>query len=119
MANQLKILKPKTYEFTLGDRNASLSYNLNAFAILEDEYGSVEEAFAKLQVGEGKSPKVKDVLTFLRAGLSTSCPDITNEEIGSYLNAVNLPILMEYISKSIQESLPTPAEVEATPEAKN
>lgn len=119
MSKQLQILKPKAYEFLLGDKQVALSYDLNAFALLEEEYGSIEEAFARMQGAEGKGVKIKDTLNFLRAGLISSCPDITNEEIGACLNASNVPILMEYISGAVQSSLPSQDEVEATPEAKN
>lgn len=115
MGKKLEILKPQSIEVLLGDRNVAIVFDLNAFSVLEEAYGSVEQAFEKLQNG---NVKIKDVLTFLKASMVSSAPDITEQEIGQCLNAKNMPEFMELITKAIAVALPSTEETK-TKEGKN
>lgn len=71
MANLKDVRKPVRKEVTvfLGDsgkeRDRVIKFDMNAFALLEDKYGTIQEAMESLQKG-----KIKDVRTILWAGLT-------------------------------------------------
>lgn len=71
MANLKDVRKPRRKEVTvfLGDsgqeRERIIKFDMNAFALLEEKYGTIQQAMESLQQG-----KIKDVRTILWAGLT-------------------------------------------------
>lgn len=77
------------------DKERHLVYDLNAYAELEDRFGSVEAAMGKLQEGS-----LKTLRTVLWVGLMHEQEDLTEKEVGKLVGMAEL----EYITKSISEA---------------
>lgn len=101
--SKLTLVRPKTTILTLGGNDYPLVYDFNAFAELEENFGSVQEAFEKLSV---KTPKMGDILTIIKAGLASSDVEISRKELGSYLTPANMADVMVVLGDAIQLAMP-------------
>lgn len=79
----------------------NLCYDLNAFAELEDTFGSVEKALGAMEQGSFKA-----VRTFVWAGLLRDNISITEREVGAMINMDNLEHVAEQIGNAIALSTP-------------
>lgn len=90
-----------------------IKFDLNAFAEMEDRFGSMEEAQERLQKGS-----MKDVRTVLWLGLiwnEVILDEITGDpikytlsqyQVGSWLNTLNMRDVMAKLQEAITGSLP-------------
>lgn len=101
--SKLSLVKPKTTMLTLGEREYPLVYDFNAFAELEETFGSVQEAFEKLS---SKTPKMGDILSIIKAGLASSEVEVSRKELGSYLTPANLGEVMALLDEAIKIAMP-------------
>lgn len=106
----LKDVKTVAVPLTL-DKPRSLVFDLNAFAELEDVYGSMEKAFAAMQSGSMKAAR-----TLLWAGLLHEDKRLTQRQVGGMVTLDNLEAVMGSISQALLEAMPG-GDAAAAPEA--
>jgi hypothetical protein len=83
------------------DKERHLVYDLNAYAELEDYFGSVEKALEELEKG-----KMKTLRAVLWAGLVHEDEALTIKDVGGLIDANNLQEVVEAIGNSLSVSLP-------------
>ena len=94
------ILRPKGVNVQL-DKERSILFDLNAFAELEDLYGTIEDAMAALEKGS-----LKAVRAILWAGLVHEDIQLTEKKVGSLVTLPDLPVLSEAIKQAFEEAMP-------------
>jgi len=132
--SNLEDIKAKGTEVILSGNKEYLKYDLNAFAELEERYGSINKAIdglqGKIEKDEdgkplptfdenGKVAKDKDgqdiprrsfsiklLRTLLWTGLIYAKPDLTEQEVGALVDFSDLKNIIEAIGKAIQNSMP-------------
>jgi len=88
------------------DKERHLKYDLNAFARLEDLYGSITAVFDALQSGSARA--VRDLLW---AGLVHEDKELKPEDVGAWVGFAGIKELTELIMEATQIALPEePAE---------
>lgn len=101
MAN-IRDIKPRIIKVTLADGvEREMRYSLNAFAELEEMFGSVDDALKEMEKG-----KIKATRAILWAGLLDNDPSLTLDKAGSLVDMSNLAYLMEVITMAMTEDLP-------------
>lgn len=90
------------------DRPRKLVYDLNAFAEMEDAYGSVDEAIVVMEKGS-----IKAVRFMLWAGLVSDDPTLTVQDVGALVGLADLGELAEHMNDAM--SLDLPERVEESP----
>ena len=83
------------------DKTRHLVFDLNAFAELEDKYGSMEKVFAAMQTGSMKAAR-----TLLWAGLLHEDETLTEKQVGSMVAMDNLQTIMDAISTALLDAMP-------------
>lgn len=105
----LKDIREKKTPITIGDKTYNLHYDMNAFAELEEIYGSVKAAMDKLAAG--KISVVRDVLW---VGLIHENEELTRKEVGKLFDLSEIEELSEIINEAVVKAVP-----EVKEEAKN
>ncbi len=129
----LNNVRVKGIPVEIGGKTFYLKYDLNAFAALEDKYGSMEEVFKAIE-GEdlkdkdGKVLMTKDkdgkdvprksfsfklVRTILWTGLMSGDKSLTEWQVGAMLEPSALETIMELAAQAMEAALPKPPEEEA------
>lgn len=83
------------------DKKRNLRFDMNAFAYLEETFGSIQEALSQLQTG-----KIKAVLEVLKAGLLHEDETLTTREIGKSIGLNDIAPLARSINEAMGLSLP-------------
>ena len=83
------------------DKSRTLLFDLNAFAELEDKFGSLDQAFQKMQQGS-----VKATRTLLWAGLLHEDEKLTERQVGAMISLTNVETIMEQITEALTAALP-------------
>ena len=83
------------------DKPRVLLFDLNAFAELEDKFGSLDQAFQKMQQGSVKAPR-----TLLWAGLLHEDETLTERREGAMISMTNVETIMEQIIQALTVALP-------------
>ena len=78
------------------DKPRTLLFDLNAFAELEDKFGSLDQAFQKMQQGS-----VKATRTLLWAGLLHEDEKLTERQVGAMISLTNVEKIMEQITEAL------------------
>lgn len=100
--SNLNDTRAKGTPITLNDGvERELKFTLNALAEMEDRYGSVEEAFKKLD-----SNSIKAIRFTLWAGLLHTGEGLTEQQVGDLLDAQGLERLASGIAKAIETDMP-------------
>ena len=86
------------------DKPRTVKFDLNAFAELEDKYGSMEKAFSAMQSGS-----IKAARTLLWAGLLHEDETLTERQVGGMVTLENLGTVMDILSAALTEALPQDA----------
>lgn len=94
--SNVRDVKRKPVHVELQGESYELCYDLNAFAELEDKYGSVEKALKVMEKGSFKA-----VRTFIWAGLIRNDESLTERKVGSLIEPTDL----EYLAEKIAEAL--------------
>ena len=93
------------------DRPREIRYDLNAFAELEDRFGSMEAAFAAMRTGSMRAAR-----TLLGAGLIHADESLTEREVGRLVTLTNIHEVMSRITSALAEAVPdaddSPADAE-------
>ena len=125
-----KSVKPVERTLNIGDKTYIIKFTLNSFIVLEDLYGSIEEAMKKLEGekvidektgmvvmetitdenGEEKTVEkrkisFKVIRNILYAGLISAQPDIKEEDVGDFEFA-NFKEIMSSLMDALTGSLP-------------
>lgn len=105
--SNVRDVKSKDIEITLTDGvKRTLKYDLNAMAEMEDKYGSVDEAFKKLEQNS-----IKAVRFFLWAGLVHDDPSLTEQQVGSLIDMRYLSNIMNTLTDAFDSDMPKKDEV--------
>lgn len=108
MSSLLKRVRPKKVKLVL-DKPRNLIYDLNAFAELEEEFGSIEEAMKSLEEG-----KIKSLIAILWAGLVHEDEELTPKQVGSLIGLTDLQDVANALTEAISSALPeTPKDGDA------
>lgn len=111
--DQVRVPAGAYYIGAFGGKDRYIRYDLNAFAEMEDLFGSMEEAQERLQGGS-----MKDIRTVLWLGLiwdEVVLDEVTGDpikytlsqyEVGSWLTTMNLQDVMDKLQSAISGSLP-------------
>lgn len=109
--SNLADIRPKPVKVML-DKERTLKFDLNAFAALEEEHGSVEAALDSLDKGS-----VKALRAVLWAGLVHEDENLTAKDVGRLITLADLQRVTEAVNEAISRSLPQPAKnAESPPE---
>ena len=87
------------------DRPREIRYDLNAFAELEDKFGSMEAAFSAMQTGSMKAAR-----TLLWAGLIHGDESLPEREVGRLVTLANIHEVMSRITSALAEAVPDAGE---------
>lgn len=111
--DQVRVPAGAYYIGVFGGKARYIRYDLNAFAEMEDLFGSMEAAQERLQGGS-----MKDIRTVLWLGLiwdEVVLDEVTGDpikytlsqyEVGSWLTTMNLQDVMDKLQSAISGSLP-------------
>ena len=91
------------------DRPRGLKFDLNAFAELEDKFGSMDAAFHAMQKGSLKAAR-----TLLWAGLLHEDETLTERKVGGLVTLANLSGIMDSITSALTAAMPDGDEVVST-----
>lgn len=100
-------VKQKKVGVTLGGEKRIVKYDLNSFAVLEEIYGSVDNAMKALEEGS-----IKAVRTVLWAGLihekmgDNGEPAITQIQVGSWIGLGDLEVVSDAVRDALDASTP-------------
>ncbi len=106
-------IRSKKTPLKLGEEVKHLHYDLNAFAELEEEYGSVETALEKLSGGS-----VKAIISFLRAGLLHENENLTSKDVGGMFDLSQVQEIGKLINTAIVQAMPVQQETPQPPSKK-
>lgn len=103
MSNVDKVkIKPIPIEL---DKARTIVFDLNAYAELEDKYGSIEKAMEALETGS-----IKAVRAVLWAGLLHEDEKLTEKQVGAMIGMQEMKTLTQSIMDGISSSMPVPEE---------
>jgi hypothetical protein len=109
--SNLKDVRIKNIPILVDGKEHQLRFTLNAFAELEDAYGSVDAAMKTLQSGS-----MKAVRKLLWAGLLHEDENLTEKQVGNMLDTSNLQEFTQALTNALGVAMP---DAEATdPNAK-
>jgi len=91
------------------DRPRGLKFDLNAFAELEDKFGSMDAAFQAMQKGSLKAAR-----TLLWAGLLHEDETLTERQVGRMVTLANMSGIMDNITSALTAAMPDGDEVANT-----
>lgn len=107
--SDIRAVRPVTHTIDLGDGvEREISFSLNAMADLEDKYGTVENAFDKIQ--DNNIAAIRFLLWCL---LNNGDQEISEREIGRKIDLRNLDDLMNAVMDYMEEAMPAIQEIQA------
>lgn len=98
----------------LGGETRYLRFDLNAFAELEELYGSIEDAMDALEKGS-----IKAIRAIIWAGLvhqhmdDLGRPTLPVSQVGSWIELKDIPTLSGTLGKAFAEAMPSQEEMKA------
>jgi hypothetical protein len=102
MSNVNKVKKPAvTIDL---DKERHLKYTLNAFAEMEDRYGSVDAALEVV-----KNNNMRAIIFIIWCGLTHEDEDLTEKQVGNMIEIDQLQDIVGKLNEAIGGDLPTPA----------
>jgi hypothetical protein len=104
-SKELRKIRAEKVTITL-DKVRTIVYDLNAFAELEEQFGTIEEAMRLLEAG-----KLKAVIAILWAGLVHEDETLTPKKVGSLVGINDIEMIADALSKAISSALPESKEV--------
>lgn len=101
MANVNKVIR-KPVHIDIGDgRQRELKYTLNSFALMEDRYGTIDDAMEAMEKGS-----IKAVRFALWAGLVHEDSELTEEYVGSMIDLSELESIATKMNEAMIGDLP-------------
>lgn len=98
---KLEDIREKKVKIEIGDKTRHLRFDMNAFAELEQMYGSVEKAIKSLQSGN-----IKSIINILWAGLIHEDAKLTPKAVGKMFDLKQINELGELIGQAIKQAVP-------------
>ena len=108
MGKNLHKVRPQKVQIVL-DKTRTLVYDLNAFAELEEQFGSIEKAMEALEGG-----KIKAIIAILWAGLVHEDESLTPKMVGSIIGLTDLQEVADALGKAISSAMPDVEVVEGS-----
>lgn len=112
-------VKSKTVPITLQDgKERHLRFTLNALAELEERYGSVEEAFKKVEGGNS----IVALRTVIWAGLVWEDPELTEQMVGNLIDLGYMEEMITALGGALEGDMPqsnAPAKLPAETDSPN
>ncbi len=105
MAGSKNVKDPKPIELDLGGKKRNLRFDLNAFAELEEYYGTIDGAMEALEKGS-----IKALRAIIWAGLLHEEPELKPSDVGSWIDIQDLPAFSETLGQALTAALPAPEE---------
>ena len=99
--NDLSNIKTKKTPIKIAGEEKYLHYNLNAFAELEEIYGTIDAAMNELSKGS-----VKSIINILRAGLLHENEKLTAKKVGEMFDLSEISYIGERINTAISQAMP-------------
>jgi hypothetical protein len=107
---QAKDLKTHKHQIELNGENYNLSFDMNALGLLEEHWGSMEDAFRMALSGTLEGTK-----SLLWAGINAGFEDegdyLSMKEVGSLIGIGQVSFILNTIPKLFIDSLPEEKEV--------
>jgi len=94
-------VKYKGAKIVLDGKEYTLRFDLNAFAELEEIYGSVEEALKKMEEGS-----LKAIRSLIWVGLLHQNEHLTQKQVGSMITFNNLEELGKALAEAMEGAMP-------------
>lgn len=107
--SKVKDVKIKNIEVEL-DKTRTLRFDLNAFAELEENFGTIDQALGAMEKGS-----IKALRAILWAGLIHEDEELTIKQVGKLITLADLPGLTEGINNAIVNSVPKTEEQNQNP----
>lgn len=104
MGKNLDNIKERKVPITLNGKEMHVKFGFEAFALLEDKFGTLEQAMSKL--GDGK---MSTLCTLLWAGLQDGLEEgeiLTEKQVAKMLELDSLGTVMEVVTKAVNMALP-------------
>ncbi len=105
--SSVEVIRPKSTKIVIGGEEHTLKYDLNAFAELEEYYGSIDDAMNAAEKG-----KIKALRALLWAGIiheyldDKGSPTIKPHELGAMISMEDLSTMFGTLNEAIQGALP-------------
>ena len=99
--SNVKNMLNKAVKLQLGEKEYDLKYDLNAFAELEDAYGSITEILTKMEQGSAKA-----IRALVWAGLLNNEEYPTEKEVGQLINLSDMAGIATKIQEAIIAAMP-------------
>lgn len=99
--SNLQIIREKDVTLNVDGNDYKLRFDLNSLATLEENFGSLGDIHKKLN--EGSILTLRKVLW---ASLLCNHPEITEKEVGSFVNFVNIQTVQKAINLALGQSFP-------------
>ncbi|HSA06148.1 MAG TPA: hypothetical protein P5556_03105 [Candidatus Gastranaerophilales bacterium] len=99
--SNLADIKEKKMPITINNKTKYLHYDLNAFAELEEIYGSIDKALNELSEG-----RVKAIINFLWAGLIHEDETLSIKDVGKMFDLSQIQEIGSLINKAIILAIP-------------
>lgn len=96
------------------DRQRHLRYDLNALALLEEKFGSLDE-----MVKAFDRPSARNVRTVLHAGLVHEDSALTEQDVGAMLTLAQIPAVVASITEALNFAMPADPNAKRPPEPAN
>lgn len=111
--SNIKDLRPAPVKLELGGKERELKYDLNAFAELENRFGSVEAAMEDLQKGSMQSVKMilwaglihEEAIIDDKTGEPTGY-NITPYQVGAWIDPRMLAEMTQKLSEAMKAAMP-------------
>lgn len=105
----LKDVKPKKIALPFNDGTEhELLFTLNALALLEEKYGTVDAAFEELNKGSFRA-----IRYMLWAAIQHEEQPLTESQVGARIDMASLAEISESLSKAMDAGLPDEEQVKA------
>lgn len=106
-------VKIKQITIKINGEEHHLRFTLNAFAELEEAYGTIDTALEKLNTGS-----IKAIRKLLWAGLLHENPDIKELDVGNMVDTSNIKEFSESLAQALTAAMPaTPVPTKDSPNA--
>jgi hypothetical protein len=105
--SNVKSVKVKKVKLTIGERELDYVLDLNAFAEIEDIYGSINELMSGIETGSAKA-----IRAVIWAGLQNNENPPTIKEVGPHISMSIIQGLSLTIAEAMGASLPEKGETD-------
>jgi hypothetical protein len=98
-------VREKTPTIELEGKTYTLRYDFNAWADMEEQYGSMEAAMDALTSAQDLKGKPATIIRFfLWVGLHQDLPELTLQDVGQLLSPGNMAKILEGIMEAVNQS---------------